>query len=255
LAERFSNRHGYKKTPDVLVRNDAPKELREALRSVFRDLGYEPQEVGEWICHLKHQIPEEQLGTDPDWYVVSLMMENLRWYEVYDLLEKMCPKGISGKPFEEQVNSLFEEFAIGWKLADGAVEDRGDDAHDRLTRSAIDALATTGRLTAASEMKKAIEALSRRPDADTRGAVTRAIGALEALARDLAKDPTATLGQIVPRLPLPRPLDQSVSKLWGFASDRARHVREGQMIALKEAYLVVDLCSALASFLSNLDRL
>jgi hypothetical protein len=40
-----------------------------------------------------------------------------------------------------------------------------------------------------------------------------------------------------------------VDKLWGFASDKARHVREGQVLDRHEAQFVVGLAAALANYL------
>ena len=58
---------------------------------------------------------------------------------------------------------------------------------------------------------------------------------LECLARDVAGDKKATLGDILKKHPglLPRPLDKAIEQMWGYASNfepsnEARHVVEGQ---------------------------
>jgi hypothetical protein len=254
MPNEFSRRYGFRAPPVLAERNSAPKRLREALLAIFQRNGYSPEDIGEWICHLTRKIPEEQLGAEPTWYVVSLMMNNLDWYTVFDLIEKVCPGEIRFAPLEEDINACFEDHGIPWKIANGAIEERGDDTHEDLLRSAIAVLGTTGRPTAAAEMKEAIVALSGRPDPDVRGAVSRAIGAVEALVRDLSGDSRSTLGQLTRRLSLPTPLEQAITKLWGYASDQARHVKEGQVIKLEHAYLVVNICAALASFLSASPR-
>ena len=187
------------------------------------------------------------------WYVVSLMMDRLPWYAVFDLVEKVCPGEMKFAPLQDDINECCEEYGIAWKLVDGLVQERGDEIHERLIQDATSALTTTGRPTAAAELRKAIAALSERPDPDTRGAVSRAVGAVEALARDISGYRNATLGQLAGKLGLPSPLPEAIAKVWGYASDRARHVREGQTIELDQAYLVVNLCATLASHLCGLD--
>jgi hypothetical protein len=84
-----------------------------------------------------------------------------------------------------------------------------------------------------------MNALSRRPKPDARGAIVRVVGALEALAKDLKGEPNATLGQLVRLLGLPPPLDEAAARLWGYASDQARHVTEGVEPKERHARFVV----------------
>jgi HEAT repeat protein len=252
MAETFSKRYGLVKPSARLVRDDAPKELRRALPAVFQRQRYGAEFVGKSICHLKRLIPETQLGYDPAWNVVQLLMDRLQWNEVYDLVELLCPYPEESQysSFTADVNELFEEQGIGWKLVDGLVFERGDETHERLVQEAVEALTKTGLPTATKELKEALAALSQRPEPDTRGAVIRAIGAVEALARDVTKNPNATLGALANQLP--SPLNQVVGKLWGYVSEQGRHVREGQSIGLREAYLVVNLCATFVSHLCSL---
>jgi hypothetical protein len=60
---------------------------------------------------------------------------------------------------------------------------------------------------------------------------------LESTARDVLNELTKTLGQFKTKLALPPPLDEAVAKLWGFSSQRARHVVEGSTVGDAEAEL------------------
>jgi hypothetical protein len=66
------------------------------------------------------------------------------------------------------------------------------------------------------------------------------MGALECTAREATGDVRATLGEILKRHPdlLPKPIEEAASKLWGYASEVARHLREGRSPARPEAELV-----------------
>jgi len=85
------------------------------------------------------------------------------------------------------------------------------------------------------------------------GAAYHAMGSLECVARDLTGDPKATLGDILKRYPdlLPKPLDEALSKVWGYASNAARHVVEGREISRDEAELLVGLSAAVSTYLAR----
>jgi hypothetical protein len=81
------------------------------------------------------------------------------------------------------------------------------------------------------------------------GAIQHACAAMEATARDLAGDSKATFGQLVKRLDLPKPLDTAAEKLWGYASNNARHGLEGQQVDTPEAELVVSVAVTVPSLI------
>jgi hypothetical protein len=78
------------------------------------------------------------------------------------------------------------------------------------------------------------------------------MGCLECVARDVAGDKKTTLGDIKkhPGL-LPPPLDKAIEQMWGYASNEARHVVEGQQPRREEAELVVGMAAAMATYLSK----
>jgi hypothetical protein len=50
---------------------------------------------------------------------------------------------------------------------------------------------------------------------------------------------------------IPSPLDQAVTKIWGFTSEQGRHLREGQAPEYLVAELVVEVTSAIATYLGK----
>jgi hypothetical protein len=153
--------------------------------------------------------------------------------------------------FDSEINSALRDLGIGWQLRDGVILARGVDAFEAVVTQANEALAAAGKETAHNELQEALKDISRRPESDATGAVQHSMAALECVAKDATGEPKATLGDILSRYNtvIPKPLDQAVHKLWGFASDKARHVREGQVLDRREAQLVVGLAAALANYL------
>jgi hypothetical protein len=136
---------------------------------------------------------------------------------------------------------------------DGEIATRGTETFEANVNSAVEALGTSGRVMARHEIHEALGDLSRRPEPDLTGAIQHAMAALECVARDVCGDERATLGEIIKRYPdtIPKPLDESVAKAWGYASEMARHIREGHSPARKDVELIVGLAATVATFLSR----
>lgn len=62
-----------------------------------------------------------------------------------------------------------------------------------------------------------------------------------------------TLGAIIKRYPgeIPKPLDDSAAKAWGYASEMARHIREGHKPERKDVELIGGLAATVATYLSR----
>jgi hypothetical protein len=155
--------------------------------------------------------------------------------------------------FESAVNEVFVEQGIGWKFADGVIQSRGDEQFEFVTATTLQGLDNGGFPTARSELREALADLSRRPEPDLTGAVQHAMGSAECMAREATGEQRLTLGEILSRYPdlLPRPLDEAISKIWGYASNTARHIREGDVVARDEAELVVGVAAAEVTYLAR----
>ncbi len=102
--------------------------------------------------------------------------------------------------------------------------------------------------TAANEIHEALTDISRRPAPDVTGSIQHAMAALECVVRQVDGS-NDTLGAIIGRLDLPRPLDTALHKLWGFASEQGRHIQEGREPRFEEAELVVTVACAVSVYL------
>jgi hypothetical protein len=136
-------------------------------------------------------------------------------------------------------------------MTNGQIEYRGSESFEKVVETAKSALDVAGRTTVKEEIHKALEDLSRRPSPDLTGAVHHAMGALECVAKDVCEEEKGTLGEIVKRHPekFPQPLGDAVSKLYGFASDKGRHIKEGGEPAQKEVELIVGIAATVATYL------
>ena len=265
---RFSRRHGYTRPPDrILFREDAPEPLRTGRLEHFeRRTKVTPSTVREVICRMLRRRPDPTNWSEyPNiWGEVESLVYGAEWYEVYDFIEefykvlvkrrhRLVRKGgdSQSEEFEARVNELFVEEGAGWQLNEGSVESRGDDAFESAIEGAREALKRTTHEVAAEELAEARADLSRRPKPNLSGAMHHAMAALESVTREMAGNRKATLGEIVKRDAelFPKPVDEAVTKLWGFASENARHGRESRQIEWEEAQLVVGTAAVLVTYL------
>lgn len=272
MSETFSVRRGYRiAEPPITVREDAPPALRAELPIIAEDVGFKPSRLRKLVCRVL-RVREDQSNWSERPNIeneVQGLLDGCEWYLVYDIIEAIAAElrrhpvfvnmrtgeTTTATPvvFAEKLNDYFRQSGIGWQLVDDRIQVRGEESFEVTLSQARDAIAEAGRFTATNELHQAIEDLSRRPTPDVTGAIQHAMAALECVARDVTGD-KGTLGDWLKknRELVPAPLDQAVEKVWGFASERGRHVLEGRAPTRDEAELVVHLAAAVASYLSRL---
>lgn len=231
----FSKRHGYKSKPkEITIWKHAPEALRYEVLTTTREIGYTPYLIREVICKILRVRPDENNRSEyPNiWEEAQSHVYGCEWFKFYDFVEKLYERmarseddspntGYKTQRDEQKLAGAFNEFCvdegIGWQLKNGRVVARGSESFESNTSAAVEALESSGRKTASSEMHEALRDLSRRPEPDLTGAIQHSIAALECVARDICGDARATLGDIIKRYPdtIPKPLDASIEKAWG----------------------------------------
>ena len=266
-AREFSKRHGFRTRPTKMVREEAPQALRSfVLRHVSDSARASIHHARNLVSHTLQYIPDPaNQSVDDIWKEIKQAIEGCDWFLVYDLIEEIYRdrqwSAHDQDAFLKEVNEFFYDRNLGWQLRTAPIDGidliapeiviRGSEAFEMAVTGALDSLESSGRDAAKKELHEALQDLSRRPDPDLTGAVQHAMAALESVAADVCGDPGTTLGQTVKRHPdrFPAPLGDAVSKLYGFASDRARHVTEGKVPLQKEAELIVSIAAAVTTFL------
>ena len=265
----FSKRHNYGgPPPEITIWEAAPESLRAAMLEAATDAGFGPASLRSVICRvLRVRANSQNWSEYPNiWEEAQDLVYGAEWFKVYNIMEAIYAamsehddqRHLTGddRPsakFAAEVNSEMVDTGIGWSLVDGEVITRGPEAFQSAVADAVSVLIATGRPTAATHVHDALLAMSRRPEPDLSGAIFHAMGALEAVARDLVDDEKATLGEILKRYPdlVPTPLDKALSQIWGFASNEARHVVEGRNPTREETDLIVGLAASTATYLSK----
>lgn len=261
----FSQRHGFAvPQAEIVVREDAPSALRDIIVDIAYEAGLRPSDVRSIFCRALRE--PENSNNWSEFPNIDLEARSLigaaSWFQVYDLVEAIFRKLESGERpqtvadgsnpadhFACELNQYFAQKGIGWHLDDGRIQMRGSSVFQASLMTAKQVLET--HQTAQTEIEQALLDLSRRPKPDITGAIQHAMAGLECVAREVSGNKQATLGEILKTKPdlLPPPLDKGIEKLWGYASEQGRHLREGRVPSFDEAELVVGVAAAVATYL------
>lgn len=259
----FSRRHGFEpKEPEISIRNEAPPNLRFALLALARRGGLDNGDILELLTLVLLVAPQGNWSSNYVEAEIAQLLRTAPWPKVYECaealylrLKKLHDAEWTDPPahewFERELNAYFRQHGIGWQMIGGQVEFRGPQPLEEELSAATEMLEGTSRPTAARELTEGRHDLSRRPEPDVTGAIQHALASLECLSRDITGDPRVTFGELIKRYPhlFPKPLDEAMHKLWGYASEFARHIREGRDPELPEAILIVGLAASVTSFL------
>lgn len=261
MPRRFSERLGLASstTVPITVRDDAPHEFRGVLVDIAYECGFRPKTLRPLVCKVLRKRPDEENWSEYPNIDSEIrgLIDDADWYRVYDVVEAiadaMQSRGGHAEPdrFEAELNDYFAANGIGWKLQGSELQARGSEVIEATLHSANDLLQSAGLPTAQNELHEALRDLSRRPTPDTTGAIQHSMAALECVARQACGDEKATLGEIVKRYKdmIPKPLDEAITKLWGYASENARHLSEGRIPSYEEAELVVGVVASVSTYL------
>lgn len=265
--DRFSSRHGFQPPEaEIAVRNDAPRNLRGVIVDLAYESGFTPHKLRRVVCSTL-RVPEnpENWSAFPNVDgEVRHHLDSCEWYYVYDIIEAIYAqlsktRSVSTDQAAEaqddhfalEINKVFRRDGIGWQLLNGEVQMRGPEMFEEALKRADHRLRDSGRTTAANELQESLRDLSRRPTPDRTGALQHALASLECVMRDVCGDPKATLGTLLAqhKAVVPPPLDQALDKIWGFASEQGRHIREGREPEVDEVQLAVHVSAAVATYL------
>ena len=164
----FSKRQGFFsiKEKEITIREDAPDELRGFIRMAFYDLNKSPSNLRAITSRILKIPPDSNNWSEfPNIdYEVTEHLENCEWYLVYDIIEAIVQKldPQNKKIFIDEINEYFIINGIGWKIVNDQIETRGDEVFETAITSVASVLEIAKLQTAKTEIREAINDLSRR---------------------------------------------------------------------------------------------
>ena len=275
----FSERYGYTKPSEVIIREEITREIQNAILSCYDTLidllvakyPYDNIYLGLekylWTYFLNNRVGDFDRGQA--YQVVAMTFlenENNLWYKKLDLVEdtikflvyidkRLNNNLLISSSFINRLNSEFERLnfayrVVGKEIAEitsqneiGAIEDAMEKASHNIKM----------------HLNKALELYSQRPNADYRNSIKESISAVEAFCRE--KTGENTLGKALNQLEkkgmvIPKSLKSAFDNLYTYTNQPDTGIRHALMDdeetyapASEEALFMLVSCSAFLNYL------
>lgn len=269
--KRFSQRKGYKSVPTQLQIEAMSDELRASLWNGFHlfilrfitlaDLSHRL-----WIAFFKKPIdqipPYASLKLD----VIRKFFFGCEWYEVYDFLEfvvgMVSDEVGKGKDRINKrlvaiygLNKILEQELAGYRFVDEVIVDITSEQEIEMLEEALQDSQFEG---VNLHLKRALELLSDRKTPDYRNSIKESISAVESMAKIVAENPKATLGDALKALEKNKELHPALkngfSSLYGYTSDAGgvRHamLEEPDITAIDAKFFLLS-CTSFVNYLKS----
>ena len=280
----FSERYGYTKPSDVIIREQITREIQNAMCSAFDVLPdlfdkagarygeYDFIEMERFLWTQVLNERESKFSEGRNYHIVSTWyIENSekQWYEKLELIEKVIDYLIrlSGNydkryyrevvnAFTERLNSDFERLHFAYRIVDNKIVEISSKAEIESIEKAL----TDSPSNIREHLNKALQHYAKRPEGDYRNSIKESISAVEAWCRE--KTGESTLGPALSKLEkkgitLHSMLKQAFDKLYFYTNDKETGIRHALMDETgtympnaEEAMFMLVSCSAFINYLN-----
>ena len=277
----FSERYGYTKPAEVLVRETMTEEIENALCSCYDRLEYhiirsssynnelyEEMELFLWTNFLNKRRNNFYKDFGGHMIVATYVLkeEAFKWYEKLNMVEKSV-KWLFGRgekntllwntarSFTEMINHEFERLNYAYRFVEKEIVEITSKEEIESIERAIKGSENNVKL----HLQTALSQLSKKPEADYRNSIKESISAVEAVCRDLTDK--NTLGEALNELEfagvvIPKVMKMGFDKLYGYTNNKETGIRHSLMDndgtyipSLPEAVFMIVSCSAFINYL------
>lgn len=260
--QSYSDRNNYqRKSPSRNLTEVAPERLRLQLKELMIE-SFGVLKTHREICK-KLYISDEGVFSE-DWAMprIDQNIENLKWFEVFDLLEFVVDQASTWErnDIEDKVNKALANSGLAYEMRDYQIERLDESGHEFGVHGdeerAVNVL--SGEFISVKEQyEKALSALHGRP-ADLKLAIANSLNALEAVTRIITKKHSSQLGECISVIfgenaeSHHKTLASMLKSLYGYASTvpGARHAQHRDAeVSFEEALMCVRISGAAMVYL------
>lgn len=273
---RFSERYGYIKPSEVIIRERITPEIQNAICSCYdrlehRTTAYEYLSLEKkiWTYFLNKResdFVEDYISASSYVFTNYILSSDVDWYNKLDLIEfvieylyaPICKISASVvKSFISELNSEFARLYFAYRVVDYKITEITSEEEIVAIEYALVDSATNVR----QHLNDALQLLSKRPIADSRNSIKESISAVEAFCRE--KTGESTLGKALSKLEakgvkLPKMLKEAFDKLYAYTNQKETGIRHSLMYedgtyvpSIDEALFMLVSCSAFINYLSK----
>ena len=281
----FSERYGYTKASDVIIREKITPEIQNAICSCYdklpdlfneviayyQDAKAEYQNLEEylWVYFLNERAANFSDGYK--YHVVATVYiedKSNAWYKKLDIIEKTIQylRNFDAKNhkfysvasnFIKLLNSAFERLNFAYRIINDEIVEITSEQEIKTIEIAIDNSARNVKM----HLNRALELYVQRPDGDYRNSIKESISAVEAFCRE--KTGENTLGKALNKLEkngivFPDVLKHAFDKLYAYTNQPDAGIRHALMDdtgvytpKAEEAIFMLVSCSAFINYLNK----
>jgi len=267
----FSQRKGLKSTPEIIQIDGMNADLRNSLWNAldlqlwssdhFMYTHYGSPEIKSFARALWFQYFKKPIDSIPD-AVAQILAEirtyyfGCKWHEVYDLLEFVAGHYESARPgIPKLLNRVLERELSGYRFVGTRLTDITAPQEIEMLEHALRDSRFAGVV---AHLQRALELFASRENPDYRNSIKESISAVEAMARIVAANPTATLGDALKAIErrgnLHPALKDGFLKLYGYTSDEGgiRHAMlDEPLLTSADARYFLLSCTSFSNYLKS----
>lgn len=276
----FSERYGYKKVSDVIIRETITTDIQNSLCNCFDLLSNIYWKCGcdilnnpiksihkhVWTYYFNKRSSEFIFGRD----IIIEYIQNpaVKWYEVLDIVEfvikymherdaKVAYKHSPVDLFAALLNQEFERLHFAYRIINCEIVEITSEHEIKAIESAI----ANSQHNVKMHLNSALEKYALRPNGDYRNSIKESISAVEAFCRE--KTGESTLGRALSKLEkkniiIPKSLKSAFDKLYEYTNHADTGIRHALMAdegkytpSADEALFMLVSCSAFINYLSK----
>ncbi|MGI8787752.1 MAG: AbiJ-NTD4 domain-containing protein [Pyrinomonadaceae bacterium] len=261
---RFSERKGYKEVSKIIQIDSISSNLRNliwnALHVYIWDEGTLESNYRPFFTQLRHHYFKQRID-NISYYQYHNFLHDVReyffkaeWYEVYDFLEEILYH-FKNDELNQLINNILEQELSAYRFVSGIFTDITNTQEIEMLK---DALTDVDFPNVKAHLQRALELLSDRKSPDYRNSIKESISAVESIAREIANNPKATLGEALKEIEkkgdFHKALKEGFLKLYGYTSD-ANGIRHAMMdepnLTANDAKFFLLVCTSFINYLKT----
>ena len=212
-----------------------------------------------WLNYFKKPIDTIPTYTNEAYDTLRHYFFSCEWNKVYDFIEFIANyynNEIATKRFTSLCNTFLEREMSGYRFINNMITRITSEEEINEIEEALES--TQEKKTIYTHLKKSLELLTDRKKPDYRNSIKESISAIEAICKDITKEPKATLGSALKtiesksEIEIHKALKKSFESLYGYTSDAdgIRHaLLEEDNLEFEDAKLMLVTCSAFINYL------
>lgn len=269
----FSERYGYTKPSDVIIRERITPEIQNAILTCYDIL---KERLNSVDCLFIYLNLDEYIWTNflnmrkSEWTIyidiISKYIKNERneWFKKLDLIE-ICIKylyfngkkdsgiSISADIFVGELNRNFRRLNFAYRIVNKEIVEITSEEEIKEIETAL----STSKDNIKIHLNNALELYSKRPVADYRNSIKESISAVEAISRNITGENVLNFKKMEEKgVVVPTVLRKAFECIYGYTNDKTTGIRHALMDdtnapQAEEALFMLVSCSAFINYLNK----